>query len=66
MIVSNISTVVRQVYLSGEWKEFCDDKINYWKNLFSRQLCSDTNSNFKDSFDISMILKEAARLKETV
>ena len=31
-----------------------------------QQLCSESNNSFKDSYDISSILREASNLKETV
>jgi hypothetical protein len=34
-----------------EWKTFTKDKIEYWKNLFSRQLSAVGKSNFNFNFD---------------
>jgi hypothetical protein len=34
-----------------EWKQFVKDKVEYWKNLFSRQLSAVVKSNFSFNFD---------------
>ena len=34
-----------------EWKSFVKDKVDYWKNLFGRQLSSVTKNNFNFNFE---------------
>lgn len=34
-----------------EWKQFVKDKVEYWKNLFSRQLSAVVKNNFSFNFE---------------
>ena len=69
MISSILQEVSENEYILGEWMSFCADKINYWKILFSRQLCSESNINYKSissSIDINNLLMQASKFKEMV
>ena len=50
-----------------EWKLFCSDKIEHWKNLFSRQLCAETilpSSSKSFSFDMNKFIKTFGKIAE--
>ena len=55
----------KEIIIAGEWKSFYNEKITYWKSLFSRKLCSDTSDNIPakaSSIDLTSFLIQASKL----